>query len=160
MIEQTCLDEVLLESAKEVFETMIFMDLVKTTEPDQNIGEDNALISSITFDGDLKGCLSIHLGMLCAKNIAINMLGMELGEEIDEADIYDAIGEVANMVMGNVKARLQDDIGSINVSIPNVVSGQKLRHNLGEGMFAILARVSIEDEYIADLSLSYRENSK
>ena len=158
MIDQICFNEIIIESAKEVFETMIFMDLTETTEPDQNI-EGESLLSSITFKGDLEGCLTICCSTPCAQTIAANMLGIDTDEEISEEDTCDAIGEIANMVMGSIKSRLLEVIGNLEVSIPSVVSGRELKNNLGDGTGNISVKVNIEDEYVAELSLLYRENS-
>jgi len=159
MIDQVCLNTAVLEGAKEVFETMIFMGLEEASEPDKTVGGD-CLLGSITFKGDLEGCLAICCGRECAKNIAANMLGMDASEEISANDINDAIGEVANMVMGSVKSRIQENVGSLEVSIPSVVRGRELQNSLGDGAGKILIKVSIEDEYIAELSLLFRESSK
>jgi chemotaxis protein CheX len=158
MVEELCLSKALLEGAKEVFETMIFMDIIESDEPDQPI-EGNTLLGSITFVGDLEGCLGICCGVTCAKSIAMNMLAMEPDEEISEHDINDAIGEVTNMVMGSVKARLQDSAGNLNVSIPTVVRGQKIENSLGDGANKVSVKVNIEDEYAAEFLLLYREGS-
>lgn len=157
MIEQVCLNEVLIESAKEVFETMVFMDLAEATEPDQNV-EGWALLGSITFKGSLEGCLTICCNTSCAQAIAINMLGIDTTERLTEEDICDAIGEIANMIMGSVKSRLLENIGNLEVSIPSVVGGRKLKNNLGDGVEIISVKINIEDEYVAVLSLVYRES--
>ena len=159
MIEDICLSDILLESAKEIFETMIFMDLAEVTEPDQDIDGD-ALLGSITFRGNLEGCLSICCGTACAQSIARNMLGLDADDELTEEDTCDAIGEVANMVMGSVKKRIADSFGDIQVSIPTVISGKKLKNNLGDETTKISIMVNIEDEYVAELSLLYRKNPK
>lgn len=52
-------------------------------------------------------------------------------EELSEAEISDAIGEVANMVMGSFKSRVQETIGTLNVSIPTIVKGQSLNASVG-----------------------------
>ncbi len=158
MIEQVCLSEVLIESAKEVFETMVFMDLAETTEPDQNV-EGRALLGSITFKGSLEGCLTICCNTPCAQAIARNMLGMDTTEQLAEEDTCDAIGEIANMVMGSVKSRLADSIGDLQVSIPIVVNGRELNNSLGDRSKKVLVKVNIEDEYVAELTLLYREVS-
>lgn len=157
MIEQICLNETVIESAKEVFETMIFMDLTEATEPDQNI-EGEVLLSSITFKGNIEGCLGICCSVPCAQAIAINMLGIDTADELTEEDTYDAIGEIANMVMGSIKSRLLEKVDNLEVSIPFVVSGRELKNNLGEKTKKIMVKVNIEDEYVAELSLLYREN--
>ena len=158
MIEQVCLNEVLIESAKEVFETMVFMDLTEITEPVQNT-EDYALLGSITFKGNMEGCLAIYYNTPCAQAIATNMLGMDTADELTEADTCDAIGEIANMVMGGVKSRLLEKVGNLEVSIPSVISGHELKNNLGDGSEKISIKVNIEDEYVAELALLYRESN-
>jgi len=157
MIEQICINEVLIESAKEVFETMVFMDIAEATEPDQDV-EGWALLGSITFKGNVEGCLAICCNIPCAQAIAINMLGMDTTAELTEADTCDAIGEVANMVMGSVKPRLLEKAGNLEVSIPSVVSGRELKNNLGDGAEKFSVKVNIEDEYVAELLLLYRES--
>ena len=159
MVEQICFKEALLEGTKEIFETMIFMDIQESSEPGESI-EGDALLGSITFSGDIDGCLGLQFSKVCAQTIAKNMLGMEPEEEISEEEINDAIGEVANMVMGSVKSRLQDNIKNINVSIPTVVGGQKIKQYLGDESRGTSINVNIEDEHTAVLSLSYKENSE
>jgi len=157
MIEQICLTDAMLAAAKEVFETMVFMDIEESSEPDRQI-QDDALLGSITFEGPLEGCLSFCCDAACAKTIATNMLGMEPDEEIGTADINDAIGEIANMLMGSVKKLLADSVGDLQVSIPTVVSGRGLESNLGDRASKTLIKVNIQDEYLAELSLLYRES--
>ena len=157
MIEQVCLNEVLIESAKEVFETMVFMDLAEVTEPDQDI-EGWTLLGSITFKGSLEGCLAICCSTSCAHAIAISMLGIDTTEQLTEEDTYDAIGEIANMIMGSVKSHLLEKVGNLEVSIPSVVSGRQIRSNLGDRSKKISIKVNIEDEYVAELSLLYRRS--
>ena len=148
MIEQVCFDKVLIESAKEVFETMVFMDLTEATEPEQNV-DGWALLGTITFKGNLEGCLAVCCNTPCAQAIAINMLGIDTSEELTEEDTCDAIGEIANMVMGSVKSRLLEHVGNLEVSIPSVISGHELRNNLGDGAKKVSARLNIADEYTA-----------
>jgi len=160
MVDDICISDVLLAGAKEVFETMVFMDIAEVPEPDRKI-EDDAMLGSITFkidfEGNMQGCLTICCSMSCATTIAANMLGMEPTEEISEAEVRDAIGEVTNMVMGSVKTRVQDKVGNLQVSIPTVVSGRDLEYSLGDGASKVSVIVSLEDEYIADISLLCRK---
>jgi len=159
MIDQVALNDVLLAGAKEIFETMVFVSLEESSEPGQEI-EGDALLGSITFKGGIEGCLAICCSVPCAKTIATNMLGMDISEEIGKEEICDAIGEVTNMIMGSVKSRILEDIGNLEVSIPLVVSGRELENNLGDGANKTLVKVSVEDEYTAELVLLYRKASK
>lgn len=159
MIDTVSLSEILFDGAKEVFETMVFMDMEKSDDPGEK-PQGDLLLSSITFTGDAEGCFAICSSDDCAKAIAANMLGLETSEEISSDDISDAIGEVANMVMGSIKALLMDKVANINVSIPSVVRGQQLENCLGEGAQKISVMVNLQDEFTAELLLLYREASK
>lgn len=150
-----CLKDVLLDSAREVFETMVFMALAESGENSPAMGE-TALLGSITFKGNLKGCLAICCDVACARTIAANMLGMDASAELGEADICDAIGELANMVMGTVKSRIQNELGPIEVSIPSVVRGRELKNSMGEGASMVTVMADIEGQYTAEFSLLYR----
>lgn len=177
MVSELCLSEALLSAAKEVFETMIFMELAESSDAEQKI-EGDALLGLITFLGtyppppdgvctndgvktgnenNIEGVMTICSGMPCAKAIAANMLGIDGGENLSETEICDAIGEVTNMVMGSVKSRIQGSISNIAVSIPTVTTGYELHYSPGEGASKVLIKVNIDDKYITELSLSYRQ---
>ena len=57
---------------------------------------------------------------------------MDENEKITHEDIYDALGEVTNMVMGSIKSKLQDSVGNFQVSIPTIVTGQEIETSLSE----------------------------
>ena len=158
MLEQLCLDELLLESAEEIFETMIFMDMEKSESQGTAI-DGLSVLGSISFKGSLEGCLCIYCTDECTKAIAMNMLGLETTEDISEEDISDAIGEVCNMTMGSLKKRLIDSVGSLDLSIPTVVSGNGIKSSAIDNERKISVNVNI-DEHAAELSLLYRENQE
>lgn len=158
MITTMSLRDSLLDSAKEVFETMAFMALEEVHE-DQEARrlEDETLLGTITFKGNLEGCLAICCGCHCARTIGANMLGTDPDEVMSDDDMNDAIGEVANMVVGALKARIQEDVGIMEVSIPSVVRGRELRNSLGERASKIAVTVNLEEEHSMQFSLLYRE---
>ncbi len=154
MINEICLDGILLEAAKEVFETMIFMSVEGC--PDNVSVEGNSLLGSITFTGDIEGCLSTCYNVDCAKTIACNMLGVDPDDDMEDSEIRDAIGEISNMVMGSIKAILMSKgIGNLNVSIPCVVSGKELTSSLGDDTTELSVPVYI-DEDIVEFTFQYR----
>ncbi len=159
MIEQLCVKAVLFVAVKEVFETMTFMYIEKSSEPEGNI-EGTVLLSSITFKGDCDGCLTICCDTFCAQAIARNMLGLDTAVELSEEEIYDAFGEVVNMVMGSVKRRLEDEFGRFEVSIPTVITGSKIHYNRGEGVTELSIDINIDDKYPAILTFLYRKNDE
>jgi chemotaxis protein CheX len=158
MLSTIELSDILLESAKEVFETMIFMDLADVSDSDSKL-EGETLLGSITFMNGTKGCMTICSDMECAKTVALNMLGMEPDSSISEDEICDAMGEVTNMVMGSVKKRIRECFGEVQVSIPTVIRGREIRNSLGEHSTKVQVKLSIDDKYISELALLYKESA-
>ncbi len=64
------------------------------------------------------------------------------------------------MVMGCFKSHVTDAVGNLEVSVPTVVSGRELKNNLDGETSKAFVRVNIADEYIAELSLLYRDSLK
>ena len=159
MIDQIAISDVLLDGTKEIFETMIFMDLEPVENQDRDI-EGDSLLGSITFTGDLEGCVSICCSTNSAATIAANMLGLDEPEELSEEEVCDAVGEVTNMIMGSVKARPADIAGNVEVSIPSVVSGRSLESTLGEKASRTSVMVSLSEQHIAELSMFWRNRAK
>lgn len=154
MVGQEIFAEALLSGMAEVFETMMFMSVEECNEMYAAIDGD-ALLSTITFKGSVEGCLGVSCSLNCAQLIARNMLGSNSGETIPEEEVVDAMGEVANMVLGAVKARLAESVGEIQVSIPTVVSGRELINSLGDGSHEVSKMVHIDEE-VAHVTLLYR----
>jgi chemotaxis protein CheX len=150
--------DTLLEAARDVFETMAFMALEETQE-EITWGTEDSLLGSITFKGNLEGCLCVCCAIPCAQAIAANMLGMDSPEGLGQTDVQDAIGEIANMVLGSLKSRVQEQVGTLDVSIPSVIQGRRLRSGIGEGTSEIVINVSVEGQYPAVFSLLYRQTA-
>lgn len=147
------LRDALLSSAKEVFESMVFLALEEVE--DLSLCDDAAFLATVTFVGDIEGCLSVCFDRACARDIAAGMLCMETPNDLSEEDVVDAIGEIANMVMGAVKTSLQGQIDNITISIPSVILGRQLRSVLGEGAVQTVVHTCIGRTHAATFSLIY-----
>jgi len=79
------------------------------------------LTSMVGLAGSHSGILAIHCPKDLALRITSNMLGMEV-TEIDN-DVNDALGEIANMIGGDVKHIFSPKGADINLSIPTVIYG-------------------------------------
>lgn len=159
MIDEMCFSTALLEGAREVFETMVFMDIEESSEPELQI-EGDSIQGSITFSNTIEGCLTIRCDMPCAKTVAANMLGLDPSDEIADEEVCDAFGEITNMVMGSVKSRAAAEAGELQVSIPTVVRGQNLANSLGESASKVVVKASTEDEHVIEFSFLYRKRDE
>ncbi|QXE89050.1 chemotaxis protein CheX [Geomonas subterranea] len=107
---------------KGVFSTMVMLDVVDEPpleEPVLNFHE--TVTSMVGLAGSHSGILAIHCPKKLALLVTSNMLGMDV-TEVDD-DVNDAMGEIANMVGGDVKHIFSPKGADINLSIPTVIYG-------------------------------------
>lgn len=131
------------ESAEEIFSTMIFMDLAAQeplVEGKQVMGCHISAMIGLT--GDLSAMMGIHCPEEVGLAIAGAMLGMEL-EEID-ADVKDAMGEIANMVAGGVKERFSPENVNLELAIPTAISGKSYSISSPKSSNKIVIPFSVE----------------
>ena len=110
------------QATQEIFQTMLMME----ASPGQAVTErPNGFVDSVSaivgMAGANKGMLAIHIPASTALVITSSFLMMEV-TEVDD-DVKDAIGELANMVAGSIKADLTEQGQEFKLSIPSVVCG-------------------------------------
>ena len=116
--------EKIISSAIEIFTSMVMMDIsVSEAEFDSKGKLENSITGVIGLAGVQKGVLAIHVPYPVAFAITGNFLGIEINE-INE-DVEDAIGEIANMLGGNVKSILSENGKDIELSLPSTISGSE-----------------------------------
>ncbi len=111
----------LIESTKEIFSSMVMMDIVVKEITTKHGALHDTITGMIGLAGTHKGVLAIHIPYEVAMAITGSFLMMEVTEMND--DVHDAIGEVANMIGGNVKTILSEKGRDIDLSLPSTISG-------------------------------------
>jgi len=112
-----------LNGTLEVIKTMAFLDPVagkpylKTT--DAAAGDVSAIIG---ITGDAIGSLAISFSESCICGIVSNMLG-EVFTDVNK-DVFDAAGEITNMVSGVARSYLEKQGMTVFAAIPTVVYGK------------------------------------
>ncbi len=113
----------IVETTEEIFNTMIFMEISADAPLEQG---KQALGCHISAMIGLTGGFSAMLGIHCPEAIGLAISGAMLGMEIEEidADVKDALGEIANMVAGGLKERFAAENIDLELAIPTAISGK------------------------------------
>lgn len=115
--------EKITQAVSAVFQSMI------GSQPDELEGPIDpgqfGLTAIIGLAGDPAGILSVSCELLTASKIATRMLGGEMPGSEEYA--RDALGEVCNMVAGNLKSFLPKPEDRCQLSVPTVISGTDYR---------------------------------
>lgn len=114
----------IIESTVEIFTGMVMMEISVAGEPVMNLGRlQHSITGMVGLAGTHKGVLAVHFPNQVAMDVTSSFLGMEV-DEIN-ADVQDAIGEIANMLGGNLKTILSDRGKDIQLSLPSTISGEE-----------------------------------
>ena len=148
MIELASLKDSMWGSIKETFETMISLPIENLDTETEHGKLISPVICTITFTNSASGSLSILCAYKTAEKIAKAMLMMEPQENIDETGVHDALGEVTNMVLGGLKARLADTVSDIQISIPTVIKGTEIFPRMGKGTENVALTTAIDDDIL------------
>ena len=85
-------------------------------------GEQPVMCASISIGGPWSATVVLYFSRVIAFSGTATVLGMEPGE-VEEADVRDIIGELANIVGGNVKGFVSDADSDWSLSLPVVSDG-------------------------------------
>jgi chemotaxis protein CheX len=114
----------IIEAAKEIFSTMVMMEIsVSGDTLTKSLPLTESISGVIGLAGTYKGVLAVHIPYKVAMAITGSFLGMDI-DEINE-DVEDAVGELANMLGGNVKSILSENGRDIDLSLPSTISGRQ-----------------------------------
>lgn len=132
------------ESAREAFDTMVFMPVTclenRLVENGFPLG---SVSSTVGLSGDnICGAVSLLFSTEIAMSVFRSMMMMEDGADVNVSEVRDAIGELGNMVAGGAKARLQDMGVDLSIGLPTVVEGEN--HHLSNPGDAICRVVPME----------------
>lgn len=113
----------IVETTDEIFNTMIFLDVSANAPLEQSR---QALGCHVSAMIGLTGGFSAMLGIHCPEAVGLAISGAMLGMEIEEidADVKDALGEIANMLAGGLKERFSAEEIDLELAIPTAVSGK------------------------------------
>ena len=108
----------------EVFSTMLALEVqagepfVETTASPSREG----VVALIGLAGEWAGTASLTCTAPFACRIASQMLMID-AQAVD-GEVLDAVAEVANMIIGNVKTGLEQELGPMGMSIPTIIFGK------------------------------------
>jgi len=121
------LKDFVTKTMTDVFDTMLSMNLEQIDDGSGGIDGGSQIVGSVGFAGKVMGNVNIQVGGDFARLITSEMLGMKTDEIESEEQVFDVIGELCNMVGGDIKSRLCDNGFTCELSIPSVTGGNDLK---------------------------------
>jgi chemotaxis protein CheX len=113
------MEEEIMSVAGDIWLTVLGLPLLESPPERGELLPEDTLTGSIAIDGGWHGTLLLHCSAHFAKRAASLMFGLD-ATEVGSAEVGDALGELANIISGNVKALLP---GRCRLSLPTVARG-------------------------------------
>lgn len=96
----------------------------------KNIGD--GVVGIISFVGDASWILMLALPKASAKNIADKFCGFEV--DYDSPEMGDVVGELANVLAGDIVARLGEEGVKVMMSLPTIMRGRDVEPLMPSGL--------------------------
>jgi CheY-specific phosphatase CheX len=114
--------EILMETAKDVFENLVFM----SQQPDttEGPGIPMEVRAAVRFSGPFSGTLSIDVPKQILTELVANMMGMDEIPTLEQG--FDALGELANVICGNVISKIAGPERMFDLDVPRVLPIQEM----------------------------------
>ena len=126
-IDQLNLKGFCINSTRGVFHTMLSMEVNPVEAKPSMELSGIKVVGCVSFTGNVVGSICVHVTKQFARVMTASMLGMAVAEVEDDEEINDVIGEVSNMVGGDMKSKLCDAGFPCVLSIPSVTSGSDFK---------------------------------
>ncbi len=111
----------------ETFDAMMSMTLEAVDENEPTGLDAKRLVGAIHFAGEVVGVMSFNLSEAFARMVTAAMIGLEVDEIKSGEEINDVIGELANIVAGNLKTEFLDAGLTCVISTPSITSGSDFK---------------------------------
>ncbi|MBN2798877.1 MAG: chemotaxis protein CheX [Deltaproteobacteria bacterium] len=100
------------------------------------------IAASMPLEGQPGGQLLLGFSHEAATRLVGEMLGME-PDELEEDDLADGIGEMANIIAGFAKTRLSEAGVHFNLALPEILAGDELASHM-DGKNVLLGKLQTE----------------
>jgi chemotaxis protein CheX len=114
-------------ASTEVFSMMLGVDILPADPFVQKTASSPAsgIVSLVGLAGDWVGTGGISCSAVTACRLSSLMLMAEF-EAVNE-DVLDAMAELTNMIIGNVKTSIEERLGPMGLSVPTVIFGKNFQ---------------------------------
>jgi CheY-specific phosphatase CheX len=109
-------------AVREVFSTMLSLEVTCLDTLDDvcsNSVKVDGVIGTVSFAGKMSGTLYLNISDNLAKHLAQQIMN-------DPAAVRDVIGELTNMVTGNLKTKMADEGYNCQLTIPSMMHGEDI----------------------------------
>lgn len=146
-MDKNTLASFIFNAAEETFATMLGLQVASgdtSIASLETMAASDRVVALIGLAGHYNGTGIINCSPDLACKLSSRMLMTEF--QIVDSDVLDVMSEISNMIFGNVKTMLEEQVGLLGLSIPTVVFGRNFcTRSVGEQWVAVPLKVAEHD---------------
>ncbi len=131
-------------SVLSIFETIFGKAPASEDSATTSAGE--GVVGIISFVGDITWLLMVTMPKKSAESLAFKFAGFELA--YDSPEMGDVVGEVANVLAGDIVARLAADDVKVAMSLPTIMKGHDVEPLLPRGIPTHMMHFTLDDDEV------------
>ncbi len=156
-MDKNTLAQFIFAAAEETFATMLGLQVIQEEASPENPALETTaerVVALIGIAGHYNGTGIISCSPELACKLSSQMLMSDYS--VINSEVLDAMSEISNIVFGNVKTMLEEQVGLLGLSIPTVIFGRNFcTRSVGEQWIAVPLTV---DEHKLDLRMCLSQN--
>lgn len=121
------IENTVTKSITETFDSMLSMDLTKVGKVKDEGLDDQRFVGVVNYAGEVVGKISLHVSREFAALITASMLGCDAETLDGDEEIKDVLGELTNIVSGNLKSDFLNADMTCVISTPNITRGSDFK---------------------------------
>lgn len=133
MIDASRVTAAIQEAAQDVLRTMLHIDRTTCRYSEGSTPSHGGVVSLVGLTGHWSGTGTLFCSPTVAGVLAARMLLHEESPTSVDEEVLDAVAELTNMIVGNIKNLLASEIGEMAISIPTVIYGRNFRYRHAAG---------------------------
>lgn len=145
----------------EVFDLMLSMKLELSDLGSESDLEGVRVVGSVNFAGEVAGSINIQVGHTFARIVTSKLIDKSLEDVQEEEEIRDVIGELCNIVGGNLKSGFSETGLSCVISPPSITVGNNFKiETLNMARYEKFAFRFYDHDIIVEVCVKIDENAK
>jgi hypothetical protein len=133
-------EQLIVQVAQDILETLAFL----STRPVEEVADVKGARAAVgvEYAGPYAGIMLLDLPAEVLPELAANMLGVDLGEEGEEKQRQDALGELGNVLCGNLLGQANGTEAVFNLKAPQPLTPEQIGEWRGRGS-ALSAKIGL-----------------
>ena len=146
-MDKNTLASFIFNVAEETFATMLGLQVAHgepSVESPETVVSSDRVVALIGLAGYYNGTGIISCSPELACKLSSQMLMADF--QTVDSEVLDAMSEISNIIFGNVKTMLEEQVGLLGLSIPTVIFGRNFcTRSVGEQWIAVPLKVNEQD---------------